>query len=186
MCSGEGNHDIVCCHVGALERSTTKKTTIQYFTPQQYMVNAAERVIQTFKNHFIDGLWSVDKCFPLQLWCDLLAQAELSLNILRTVRTNPGLSSYAILKGEFNFNKTPLAPPGTKALVFNEPKTCTSWQTHAKDAWYIGPSMEHYRCYQFWTPETRGYSISQMARFFPIHCTVPGISNTSSIIPSDN
>jgi hypothetical protein len=33
-----------------------------------HRVNAAERAIQTFKNHFIAGLATVDKTFPMQLW----------------------------------------------------------------------------------------------------------------------
>ena len=58
----------------------------QLVKPDNYRVNAAERAIQTFKNHFISGLCSVDKLFPLQLWCYLLAQAELTLNLLWTSR----------------------------------------------------------------------------------------------------
>ena len=36
--------------------------------PHNHHVNAAERAICTFKNHFITGLCTVDKDFPLQLW----------------------------------------------------------------------------------------------------------------------
>ena len=35
------------------------------------VVNAAERAIQTFKNHFISGLCSTDRDWPLQLWDQL-------------------------------------------------------------------------------------------------------------------
>ena len=44
----------------------------QSVEPSYHCVNAAERAIQTFKNHFIVGLACVDKEFPLQLWCYLL------------------------------------------------------------------------------------------------------------------
>ena len=47
-------------------------TTIQFVEANKHLVNAAERVICTFKNHFIAGLPTVEKTFPLQLWCDLL------------------------------------------------------------------------------------------------------------------
>ena len=41
----------------------------QLVEPDNHRVNAAERAIQIFKNHFLAGLASVDAGFPLQLWC---------------------------------------------------------------------------------------------------------------------
>jgi hypothetical protein len=40
----------------------------QLVPPGLHRRNAAERAIRTFKNHFIAGLCSVDKNFPLHLW----------------------------------------------------------------------------------------------------------------------
>jgi hypothetical protein len=54
----------------------------QLVEPHNHRVNAAERAIQTFKNHFIAGLATVDQEFPLQLWCYLLEQADMTLNLL--------------------------------------------------------------------------------------------------------
>ena len=39
----------------------------QLVEPDNHRVNAAERAIQTFKNHFLAGLATVDRAFPLQL-----------------------------------------------------------------------------------------------------------------------
>ena len=39
----------------------------QFVEPTNHRVNAAERAIQTFKNHFISGLCTTDVDFPLQL-----------------------------------------------------------------------------------------------------------------------
>ena len=96
----------------------SKDVDWQLVEPDNHRVNAAERAIQTFKNHFLAGLATVDRAFPLQLWCYLLFQAEMTLNMLRTSRTDPSKSAYEILEGAFDFNKTPLAPPGTKALIY--------------------------------------------------------------------
>jgi hypothetical protein len=52
-----------------------------------------------------------------------------TLNLLRKLRKNPRLSAYAILNGQFDFNGTPLAPVGTKALVFLDPKHRKTFQT---------------------------------------------------------
>jgi hypothetical protein len=105
--------------------------------PDNHRVNAAERAIQTFKNHFIAGLATVDKNFPLQLWDELIPQCQDTLNMLRTSRVNKHLSAYAVLEGPFNFDKTPIAPPGTKAIIYNDPKTRTSWEPHGDDAFYV-------------------------------------------------
>ena len=61
----------------------------QLVPPGVHRRNAAERAIRTFKNHFIAGLCSTDKNFPLHLWDQLVPQAELTLNMLRGSRLNP-------------------------------------------------------------------------------------------------
>ena len=56
----------------------------QIVEPDNHRVNAAERAIQTFKCHFIAGLYTVNPNMPLQLWCYLLAHSEITLNMLHT------------------------------------------------------------------------------------------------------
>ena len=93
----------------------------QLVPPHLHRRNAAERAISTFKDHFIAGLCSTDPDFPLHLWDKLLPQAVLSLNLLRGSRINPRLSAYAQIYGAFDFNRTPLAPPGTHVLIHETP-----------------------------------------------------------------
>ena len=69
----------------------------QLVEPDNHRANAAKRAIQTFKNHFLARLATVDKTFSLQLWCYLLVQAEMTLNMLRTSRTDPTKSAYKVL-----------------------------------------------------------------------------------------
>ena len=140
-------------------------------------MNAAERAIRTFKNHFIAGLCSTDPSFPVYLWDELLPQALLTLNLLRTSRLNPALSAYNQLFGVFDFNKMPLTPPGTRALIFEDPDTRESWAPHGKLAWYVGQAPDHYRCYRFYIPETGGTRISATAEFFPHYSAVPKLSS---------
>ena len=92
----------------------------------------------------MEGLCTVITYFPLQLWDDLLDQAEVSLNLLRTSLINPRLSAYAVLNGNFNFGKTLLAPTGKKALVYTDPTQRKTWEIHAKDAWYVVRAKDHY------------------------------------------
>jgi hypothetical protein len=117
----------------------------QLVPPGLHRRNAAERAIRTFKNHFIAGLSSVDKNFPLHLWDKLLPQAEITLNLLRGSRINPRLSAFAQLHGPFDFNRTPIAPPGIHVLVHIKPAERTTWSPHGADGWYTGPALDSYR-----------------------------------------
>ena len=141
------------------------KTKIQFVEAYNHKINAAERAIQTFKNHFVAGLCTAHPQFPLQLWCKLLPHAELSLISYVAHVATKKLSAYAVYNGEFNFDKTPLASPSTKALVFEDPNVQNLWDPHAKYAWYVSPAMQHYCCFKFFVPTTKGFTIAQTAIF---------------------
>ena len=74
--------------------------------------NAAEKVIDMFKNHFIAGLATVDSSFPLHMWCRSLPLATTTLNLMRSSRIDPKLSACELSNGIFDYNKNLLAPPG--------------------------------------------------------------------------
>ena len=59
-----------------------EKVDFQLVLPQVHHLNAAEGSIQTFKNHFVSGLFSVNQDFPMHLWDRLLPQAEITLNLV--------------------------------------------------------------------------------------------------------
>jgi hypothetical protein len=75
----------------------SKDIQFQLVFPHFYRQNAAERAIQTFKNHFVAMLCSTDTQFPIHLWDRLIPQAVIALNLLRQSRTNPKLSAYTQL-----------------------------------------------------------------------------------------
>jgi hypothetical protein len=100
-------------------RST--KAKILLFNPDDHRVNAAECAIQTWKEHWLSGMGTLDPTCPIQLWCQFIEQGQDTLNLLRVSQVNPKLSAYAVLEGQFNFNKTPLAPVGTRALILLDP-----------------------------------------------------------------
>ena len=87
----------------------------QLVPPHIHRRNSEEQAIRTFKEHFIAGLSSTHKDFPLHLWCRLIPHAILTLNLLQQSRMNPKISGYAQLHGEFNYNATPLPPPTHKS-----------------------------------------------------------------------
>ena len=99
-------------------------------------------------------LCTVNPSFPLHQWDKLLPQAELTLNLLRPSRLHPKLSAWTHLEGNFDYNRTPMAPAGTKVLIFKTAEDRASWETHGDDGWYVGPALEHYRCYRAVAKET--------------------------------
>ena len=63
-------------------KMTMATMTIKYqlVPPSNHRSKNSDRAIHTFKNHFIAGLYRVDKDFYLQVWERLLHQATISLN----------------------------------------------------------------------------------------------------------
>ena len=141
--------------------------------PNNHRVNAAERAIQTFKDHFVSVLAMTDSDFPLQFWDRLTQQVVTTLNLLRPSRIDPTKSAYEALYGPYDWNRFPLAPPGGKSVIYEAPESRTSWGSRGTDAWNLGPSLDHYRCNHYFVPETRVHRISGSAELFPQHCQVP-------------
>ena len=127
----------------------------------------------TFKAHFLAGLASCDPAFPIGEWDRLLDQTELTLNLLRTSRSNPRLSAHAFLNGIHDFNCEPLAPPGTKVVVHQKPQLRRTWGLHGKVGWYVGPAKSHYRCYRVFMPDTSTEIISDTVKFIPHKIPLP-------------
>eukprot|EP00957_Ditylum_brightwellii_P055189 4183804-Ditylum_brightwellii.AAC.1 len=76
-----------------------QQTTVQYTPPDMHRTNATEKAIQTWKNHFLAGLTSLPAKFPINFWCSLIPQANITLNLLRLCRINPALSAQAAMHG---------------------------------------------------------------------------------------
>jgi hypothetical protein len=160
-----------------LKRALTKyNLTYQLVPPHVHRRNAAERAIRTYKSHLLAFLATCDPEFPVSEWDRLLFQAELTLNLLRSSRVNPKLSAYAYLHGNFDFNKTPLAPPGTRVVVHLKPDQRGSWAYHCEEGWYVGPSMEHYRCVKCYIPASGRERDVDTLQFFPKTIPFPEVS----------
>ena len=157
-------------------------TSFQLAPPNMHRTNAAEKAIDTWKCHFISGLSSVDPNFPMHLWCRLIHQATTTLNLLRPSRINPRLSAEAQLNGAFDFNRSPLAPPGTRILVHETPANRGTWSPHGVDGWYLGAAPEHYRCYRVYVTKTAAERIAKTVQFFPHNCAMPKLSSADAAL----
>jgi len=168
-----------------LQRALKKyKLKYQLVPPHVHRRNAAERAVRTFKNHFLSVLATCDKSFPIHEWDRLLPQTLLTLNLLRSSRSNPNLSSYAYLYGNFDFNKTPLAPAGTKAVIHTKPENRRSWDYHGVDGWYIGPSLLHYRCLKCFVTATRAEIDADTVQLIEHDIPIPAARSNDHILYS--
>ena len=134
---------------------TANDCDLMLVEPHNHQVNAAKCTIQMFKDHFISALATTDSEFPLQLWDRLTPQVENTLNLMRASRINPNMSAYEAIHGPYDWNRFPLAPLGCKAIIYKSPKARGLWGTWGTDAWYLGPSVDHYRCNHYFVSETR-------------------------------
>jgi hypothetical protein len=141
--------------------------TFQLVSPYSHRQNLAERASRSFKDHLIAGLCSTDKYFPMHLWDRLLPQAVITLNMLRTSRINHKLSAATHIYGQYDFNRAPMAPPGTRIIAHETPYRRRTWEPHVQNGWYIGPALEHYGCYTVYITKTRGERVFETVDFFP-------------------
>ena len=154
----------------------SQNVDLQLVPPYDHRTNPAEKAIDTWKSHFIAGLASLPPDFPMHLWCRLIPHATTTLNLLRPSHLNPNLLAYAQLEGAFDYNSTPLLPPGSKTIVYESPEHRASWNDKGIEAWYLGPAMSHYRCHTVYVPKSRAERIAQMIDFFPHNCAAPQAS----------
>jgi hypothetical protein len=69
------------CPTGLKRFMKKNEVDYQLVPPHIHRRNSSERAISSWKNHFIAGLSSTDKQFPMHLWCRLIPQCTLTLNL---------------------------------------------------------------------------------------------------------
>ncbi len=69
---------------------------------------------------------------------------------------NPALLAFKALEGSYSFDATPMAPLGNKVLATHKPNQHLLWSFCTLNAWYISPSLQHYRCIKIIMRNTGG------------------------------
>ncbi len=133
--------------------------------PGNHRCNLAERVIQTFKHHFISILSGVDDKFPLSLWCHLLVLAELTINLLCQSNVAPKILAYPHVHGQHDHMRKPFAPLGCAVQGHVKPDVCQTRDTHSKARFNIRTSMEHNRGFKVYIVRRRSMRISKTVFF---------------------
>ena len=153
------------------------KVVVEYVTPGNHRSNLAERAMRDAKNHLIAVLSTTDPSFPTELYDELIPQAEITLNHLRPSKYRPSISAYEGLHGKkFDFSAHPIAPGGVKVLVFEPPDVRGTFATHGLDGFYLGPALDHYRCFRCWVVRTQTTRITDTLAWFTKPFKMPGAS----------
>ena len=160
----------------------SKVDSVQYVPAHSHRANKAERAIRTFKNHFISTLCTTDATYPLNAWDELIPQCELTLNHLQPFALDPSVSAYEGLhRSPFDFQSHPIAPLGTRVLVFESPSARKTWAVHGVKGFYVGPSLDHHRVFRNWIPSTSRVRESDTQAWFPEGFKMPGSSPTELV-----
>ena len=129
------------------------------------------------KNHFQSVLYGSDPTLPKNQWDRVLPVTVLTLTMLRPSRINPKKPAYNEILGNFDFNKTPLAPPGCLILAHKRAQERATWADHGVKGYFIGPAKHHYRNNRVYIPKTRGERTTDTIEFFPEHIQMSQISS---------
>lgn len=160
----------------------SQQVKIQLVKPHNHRVNAAETAVKAAKYHLISALATVDSNCPLQLWDRFLPQVKLTLNLLRTSRKDKTKSAYFEMKGHFDFNKTPLAILGAKAVAYVDPTVRATWEPHALGGLVTGMCLIHYRLIEVYIEKTKSIRKCGTYRVSPTHCHNPTMAEEDKTI----
>jgi hypothetical protein len=127
--------------------------------------NIVERMFCTFKAHLISIIFAVDPIFTIKRWDLLLNQAEITVNLLRMSKIDPTKSVWEFLNRPFNYDATPMGPPGLRIIAHAKGAIRRSCYFCGIEGFYIGPAMNHYQCYTLLRLNTQAVVVSDTVIF---------------------
>ena len=85
-------------------RLEIKQTSMNYqlVPPDNHRRNLADKLIQTWKDHFIGVTSGTLESFPAHIWCQAIPQAKRQLLLLQQSNVNPKISAYTYVYGPHN------------------------------------------------------------------------------------
>ena len=156
-----------------------QNVSIEYVPPDNHRTNKAERAIRDVKNHFIATMSATAKAFPMELWDEAIEQLNITINLLRPYGPDASISAYeGTYKQQYDFNQNPMAPFGTEVLIFDSSSRRASWAPHGTAGFYLGPALDHYRCYRTYAVQTQATRITDTVHWLLAPYRVPGSSST--------
>lgn len=121
--------------------------------------------------------------FPEKNWDLIIPQVNIIINLVRPSRINPLISAYNQVHGAFDCNSTPMAPIGTKVILFDQNRA--KWDGKGITSYYIGPVMKHYQNFVYYNPVTNKTRTHDTIQWFPHNDSfpfVPGTATTTNLL----
>ena len=121
-------------------------------------------------SHFQRGITSLTKRRSPSTSCEAATSTRLSQH---------GNKFHAA----YDHNAHPMAPPGVKVLAFEDADTRETWAPHGRVGYYVGPAMQHYRCFRIYMAETKRIRIVDTLSWHPAQLLLPGTSPSMTFRP---
>ena len=106
---------------------------------QTIIKKCSRKVHHNMEKPFQVGFARPQKEFPMEYWCQLIEQADITLNLMQSCWTNTKCSAHEGLNGEFHFESTSIALLGTKCLLHSKPQWCNAGALNTEKAFYFVP-----------------------------------------------
>ena len=156
---------------------------VEYVAPANHRANKAERGIRDAKNHLISIFCGADPSYPAAELDRFFEQAEITLNMLRPYGPQPNKSAFEGVYGKkFDFTAHPMAPCGTRVVVYEQASLRGSWAPHGVNGFYLGPAMKHYRSFRTLVDATQAERVSDTLAWFPTRFRMPGSSPLEMVL----
>ena len=116
-------------------------------------------------------LAEVDPAFPKIMWENLLAQTELTLNLLCLATLNPRILAWEHFNGAFDYSETSLGPIRCKIIIHTTSNNHKSWNQRGRKGFSVGPALHHYRCIQAIDKKIKALLITDTEDYFHEYLT---------------
>ena len=111
------------------------------------------------------------------MWENLLAQTELTLNLLCQSTLNPCISEWGYFNGAFEYTSTPLGPIGCKIIIHTTSKNCNPGIKEGREGFIVGPAIHHYHCIQAIGSKKEALIITDTSDYLHEYLTQPSVTS---------
>ena len=156
---------------------------IQYVPPGIHRQNPAESVLRHAKNCIFAMCSTADANFPSGLlFQEAVPQTEIVMNQLRPWHSDPTINAWTGMhNAPYDHLAHPISIYGMRVVVHEKADQRGSWALHGKDGFYLGPALQHYRCWRTYISETRATRITDTIAWLPDPYRMPGHSPLEAI-----
>ena len=96
-------------------------------------------------------------------------------------RINPKLSAHNQVFGTFNYQRTPLAPLGTKVIIHKRPDQRKTWDKHGQPEFMVNRAKHHFQSWEVSVAKTGATRVSDAIKLLPAQYTMSKTSSNDRI-----